>query len=316
MLPPANYGTNIASGKRRQKQALGLTTKDMAKAAACILGPPVLFGVVSVLLCFKLRFSFPRGVWLVAGLGIIPGALAGRAAGQASSRGEDARWQTLAAVLLLLATIVAAVVGELNYWYFAQPYYFLSSLRSYDQVNPSETEGGRLLDAGIVHFSSKARVGLDMAMSYTSWDVYCVAPITTNLGLPSQGESLASYDLWAVGINCCSSGETNFKCGEIDKVDARAGLRQVSAEQRPYFRLAVQQAEAAYNIEASHPLFFHWVEDPVRERDAFFSAAFGNWLLADSLHFGVNAFMVLCFLVMFNKASKNFDSHLMLALRT
>jgi len=170
------------------------------------------------------------------------------------------------------------------------------------------------MDAGTVRFAEGARLATDMAMSYTSWDIYCVAPITTRLGLPSQGSNLASYDLWAVGVNCCTSGDTNFHCGEYDNVDARAGLRQVSAEQRPYFRLAVQQAEAAYNIEANHPIFFYWVEDPVRQKTLFFSAAFGNWVLANGLHFGMNTFCIVCFVVLFNSKTRAADTHLKMGL--
>lgn len=312
----SDYGAVAGFAAKKHKQALGLRCEDVAKAGMSILVPPICFTIITVALCFRHRFEQPRGAWMVVLVALAPAVLAGRAAQQARKRQLDARWQSLAAVLFLLAGVAASVVGELNYWYFSQPYYTLTSLKSYSEVNPSETDGSRLMDAGAVRFTKGSRLGLDMAMSYTSWDTYCVAPITTHEGLPSQGEGLASYDLWAVGVNCCASGETNFHCGDYDKVEARAGLRQVSAEQRPYFRLAVEQAEAAYGIEANHPIFFYWVTSPTKEQDMFFSAAFGNWILANGLHFGVNAFIVICFVVMFNKASKEHDAHLLMALRS
>lgn len=309
------YGAIAGLGAKKRKQALGLTLEDVVKAAMCILVPPLCFAIVTVVMCFKMRFQQPNGTWVVVALSLIPAVLSGRAASKAHREQLDARWQSLGAVLFVVATVAAAIVGELNYWYFSQPYYMLTSMKSYTEVSPSETDGAQLMDAGTVMFTPGARLGLDMAMSFTSWDIYCVAPITTAEGLPSQGEGLARYDLWAVGVNCCSSGETNFHCGDYDKVDARGGLRQVSAEQRPYFRLAVEQAEAAYNIASEHPTFFYWVKDPINEQNKFFSAAFGNWILANGLHFGINAFIVTVFLIMFNKASKEHDAHLLMALQ-
>jgi len=298
------------------KRKFTLTSEEIFKALGCLLLPPLVFILVSMVLCFRIRFSQPRGAWLVAGLGLAPAALTVLASRRAARHALDTRWHKLAVVLFLVAFLSGAFFGDLNYWYFSQPFFLLDSLRSYTNVNPSEVEGATLMDAGTVSFTEGARLATDMGMSYTSWDVYCVAPITTDLGLPSQGANLASYDLWAVGMNCCSSGQTNFHCGEYDKASARAGLREVSAEQRPYFRLAVQQAEAAYNIQATHPIFFYWVEDPVKEKMVFFSAAFANWVLANGLHFGVNAFGIISFVVLFNSKSRDADTHLMMGLST
>lgn len=222
------YGATMGGVRQKSVRALGLTPADMAKAVGCVLLPPIVFTLSSLLLCFRFRFEHPRAAWVVALLFLAPGILSGYSFRRARQAGFDRRWQKLATTLFLAASVAGGVVGDLIYWYFSQPFYLLESLRAYEDVNPAEVDGVRLMDAGRVQFEEGSRLALDFAMSYTSWDIYCVAPITTAEGLPSQGSQLGSYDLWAVGVNCCKSAEANFRCGEYNNPKARSGLRQVS----------------------------------------------------------------------------------------
>jgi len=101
---------------------------------------------------------------------------------------------------------------------------------------------------------------------------------------------LASYDFWAVGKDCCDlqsdqGGFAEFKCGQYDNPHARGGIRVVRDEDRAFFRLAVQQAQSAYQIKAIHPLFFHWVADPVAETFSLQQEAFKVYMLGMFTHF-------------------------------
>lgn len=141
--------------------------------------------------------------------------------------------------------------------------------------------------------------GLDMrkAMGFKNLDIYCVAPIIKG------DDKLAFYDFWAVGMNCCSGVSADFRCGEFNNPHARSGLRLMQSEQRPFYRLAVQQAEAAYNIKATHPIFFHWMQDPVAETDIFRDHGYRYYLIGIFSFFAFNAFCVVTATIILSKSS-------------
>jgi len=112
-----------------------------------------------------------------------------------------------------------------------------------------------------------------LAMAFKNIDTYCVAPITST-PFANKSAKLDTYDFWAVGVNCCSGVASDFRCGEFNNPAAHSGLRLMDEKDRSYFRVAVQQAEAAYNLQATHPLFFYWAEDTHLEWQGYWD--YGN----------------------------------------
>jgi hypothetical protein len=166
-------------------------------------------------------------------------------------------------------------------------------------VNPATSSGQQLMDAGAVFFAHGSYLDFTKAISFSSGSKYCVVPIV--LGKPER----ADYDFWAVGIDCCDehprgntfptvAGEPQkFHCGDYNNPNARAGLRMMNTALRPYFRLAVEQAEAAYDIKAPHPLFFYWMEDPIngdgRSNGQLLGAASSNMFTTSAYQWGYGA---------------------------
>lgn len=209
---------------------------------------------------------------------------------------EPPHWYTFATLAFFTAISLAVVVGDMNFWYHMEPFYDLMFLAPYPDVNPSRDLGQQFMDAGRLYFASDAQLDLKKAEGFRSADMYCVAPVS----IPNA--NVANYDFWAVGVNCCNGGE--FKCGEYTNPRAHSGLRLMREDQRPFFRLAVQQAEAAYNIKAQHPVFFQWVEDPLVELNTYRNEGFRWFWVGNIAFFIFDLFCVLCASIGFSKIGR------------
>merc|ERR550514_1942686 len=143
------------------------------------------------------------------------------------------------------------------------------------------------MDAGQVNFVPKSVVDLTKSVGLKDSSTYCVAPITL------KGATLASYDFWVVGTNCCSgNGETDFRCAPEATGEVLSGIRWVSQYERPFFRLAVQQAQSTHNIKSIHPLFSEWVQDPMFAKEQRKKQAYRFAFLAIIIHFVVQSSLV------------------------
>lgn len=219
---------------------------------------------------------------------------------QKTDASADPSWFVFLAVASLIAWVAGVALGDMNFFYNMEPFYDVSNLNSYPSVDPSSTPGQQLMDAGRMTFVSGSRLDVKKAMGFRNLEVYCVAPIVKGNASTSQG-AVASYDFWAVGLNCCSGSRADFHCGEFNNPRAGAGLRLMRDDQRPFYRLAVQQAEAAYNIKSHHPLFFIWMHDPIAAVAAYMDDGYKYFFISIFTHFVFQLFLVICACLVFSK---------------
>lgn len=297
-----SYGLPPPSKAQQQMQ------KDMTKLVKAMLhitGPPMVFLCVTSLFSFRWHFQLSSGIWFLVALFFIPAYVAYGTLCWAVTYRQNASWPRLGVFLFFGAAVAGSALGQYNYWYHSQPAYALEGMRKYTEIDASVTSGQRVMDASEIHFKKGSRIVTDLAMSYTEWDTYCVAPITSRPGMTPEDAGLASYDFWAVGVNCCSPGQQNFHCGEYSNPNAHAGLRVTMNELLPSFDLALQQAEASYNLRRGHPIFVYFVQDPDGELANFFSIALKNWIVWNIMHFGLNFACVMAFTVLFAGSIKD-----------
>eukprot|EP00929_Paragymnodinium_shiwhaense_P032985 TRINITY_DN18206_c0_g1_i1.p1 TRINITY_DN18206_c0_g1~~TRINITY_DN18206_c0_g1_i1.p1 ORF type:complete len:507 (+),score=85.85 TRINITY_DN18206_c0_g1_i1:120-1640(+) len=167
--------------------------------------------------------------------------------------------------------IMAAILGSMLGWYLwtfsLSPYHELSYLQRYVHVDPEIGQGQGYMDSGRVFFSQNAQIDTSHGGCFHGrGKTYCVAPILidgemrrTGVGRSPRG---GAFDFFAVGIDCCTCPNFDFRCGEWDNPNAKGGLRSIDYAARPFYRLAVDEWRANYGKDVDHPLFFDWVEDP------------------------------------------------------
>jgi len=286
----AGGGSSFTPGKRRRM--------NLVAVCANIFAPWFVFCTIYAAMSFSFHYQHPTLAWMLVFAALAMVGVVAYLAYRTKLQDRDPMWYTFGTISLLIAVLLSAVFGDMNFWYNMQPFYDIQNLNTYPSVNPARERGQQLMDAGRVYFSDGSGLDMTKAMGFKNLDLYCVAPIVNGQA------QLASYDFWAVGINCCSGVSSDFRCGEFNNPHARSGLRLMRDDQRPFFRLAVQQAEAAYNLKATHPLFFYWMQDPVAEMNSFRDDGFKYYLLGIFTHFAFNLFCVVCAVVGFSKIGR------------
>mmetsp|Transcript_62321 Transcript_62321/g.166628 ORF Transcript_62321/g.166628 Transcript_62321/m.166628 type:complete len:318 (-) Transcript_62321:54-1007(-) len=197
---------------------------------------------------------------------------------------------------VLAAIIVGIVVGKQNSA-MLQPYDVMSNMGIYFDVNPGAPEEHfQVEDAGRVFFVPGTHLDVSKSEGFKSGSVYCVAPVTSTALKPGD-----TVDFWAVGVDCCSGTAPDFTCGDYANPKVYAGMQLMDNGQRPYFRLAVQQAEAAYKVRSPHPMFIHWMQDPIAKSNSYLAAAHNRFVFAIFCSLAVQLFLVCILAALLSK---------------
>merc|ERR1719277_2170016 len=102
------------------------------------------------------------------------------------------------------------------------------------------------MDSGQIYFREGSKVDTSQVVAFKHDTTYCVAPIVSH-PLLNRGDSeevmrmpeSGTVDFWAIGTDCCSP--SNFTCGMAADHRARAGLRLLRDDARPFYLMAVEE---------------------------------------------------------------------------
>uniref|UniRef100_A0A0G4IAK2 Uncharacterized protein n=1 Tax=Chromera velia CCMP2878 TaxID=1169474 RepID=A0A0G4IAK2_9ALVE len=246
---------------------------------------------------FDLHYKKPFWTWFIVGVG---GAITLGAWVLAVIRKRGVSWNLFSSIALTIGLVLAVFLGDLNFRFNMSRYYDIANLQVYEDVKPDVDKGSSLMDAGKVYFASGTTLDNTRGVGFKNGDVYCVAPIVK--------DTMTDYDFWAVGKNCCAD-RADFRCGEYANRRARAGLRMMDDEDRPFYRLAVVEAtnaDSANPMPAPHPLFFYWMQDPLAAQNAYRDDGFKFFLIAIFSHFAFNLLCVIVATIAFAKIGSRY----------
>jgi len=260
--------------------------------------PWFLFCSLYAVMCFEYHYFYESKCMMLVVAGFLFSFFIGYLAYTKKGRDRDPMWYMFCAICCFLACLSAFIAGDFVYNRYLLPFYEIENLNTYPSVNPGVETGSQMLDAGKIYFGEGTGLDMRRSMSFRNGALYCVAPIV------SGDVPLKTYDFWAVGENCCSSVAADYRCGQYDNPYARSGLRMMTDSKRYYYHLAVKQAEAAFGIKATRPLFFHWVQDPIKELNKYKIDGRKAYIIGIGMHGGIQFFAVVVACVFFSRIGK------------
>lgn len=287
--------SQFVKGQRRRLNIVALLI--------ALFAPWSLFCIVYAVLSFAMHYTQPTIAYAIVALAFVGGVgLPALLASNAMKRKltdptYQPSWYLFLAGTCFLAFIVAVVAGQENYASTMQKYYNLEHLSQYQDIDTNLYIGQQLMDAGRIDFKEGTSLDLGHSMGFKNNDIYCVSPIVTK----GSSHQPMSVDFWAVGKNCCSGISADFHCPGFSDPQAKGVIRLMHDEDRPFYRLAVQQAEATYKITATHPLFFEWVHSADEATNEFAKRGRVNFFVGICSYFLLQAFITAVTTLAFSK---------------
>lgn len=257
--------------------------------------PWFLFSALYMCISFSFHYDHPTAMWGIIVLAWVLVTVLGVLAFAERKSERHPTWYMFTTVAFAMAVLLAMILGNMNFSCHMKSFYDIENLNTYPSVDPSHDRGQEFMDAGRIYFAHDSVLDMSKAICFKNSDIYCAVPIVKG------DHEIGFYDFWAVGMNCCNGASGDFRCGEFNNPHAHSGLRLVDSDQRLFYRLAVQRAEAAYNIKTTHPIFFHWVQDPIAETDISRMNGCKHFLISSFSYFAFNSFCVLVATVIFSK---------------
>jgi hypothetical protein len=272
-----------------KKMVLESRRPPLPALVGMVVIPWLIYVVVYYVRSFEIHYN-SQGVCEVLSFALaIPIAVFAFMTINLATSGNDPIPMAFLTVATLICWVLGYGLGDSSYSSFMKPYYELTNLNTYTRIDPTTWQGSQLMDAGMIQFKTGSKLQLKTSMGFKNDDIYCVAPVVLNNTTPDH------YDFWAVGTNCCSGHVPDFQCGEYSNPMARWGLRVMDEEARDMYRLAVKEAEAAFNLKAPHPIFMHWMVDPESEVEAYRDDGFRYLVATTGISFAVLLAVVLGF---------------------
>jgi hypothetical protein len=279
---------------------------NIAPMLFCLLIPCSLFAVVTFELSFTAHYEKPLACWsvvvscllVVLAIGLQTARLRAIDRKGLSTPEREPNWWCFLFLSMAFSWVLAVAVGCTNYSKNMKPYYDYQNLNTYFEVDPLSVHGQQVMDAGLILFKEGSHVDTGKTMNFRGGATYCAAPIVSSNA--SSNSSMVTYDFWAVGKNCCKSGSQDFTCGATTQ-SGNSGLRLLRDQDRTFYRMAVEQAEVAYNIRAQHPVFFTWLHDAPSLIEGFMLQGWKWYRVAVGTHFLLEAFLVASAAIAFSK---------------
>jgi hypothetical protein len=224
--------------------------------------PLGIFVLTLAVVSFWVFYLKPALGWFVVGLVGFIWIISVLVALERKKNDPEPTWYIYFALILGIAFFGAIILGFEIYQDNSLPFYMIKDLKTVADVDASKERGQNVMDAGIFYFAKGNKIDAMRAWHFKQKTLYCVAPIIKG-NYPAVPDT-QSFDFWVVGKNCCSEAASDFRCGAYNNPLARSGIRILDDKERPFYRLAVEQAQALYGIQSSHPVFFEWTEDPLK----------------------------------------------------